>query len=79
MKNIIKKGVNKTKIGKRNEQKYIKKCWNCKTIFTYQHEDINYTFEKGDWVYCPECHCCCGILFHKKYKGGKHEINGRND
>lgn len=73
MKKTIIKGVGKTKKQIRNEKLYIKKCWNCRSKFLYQREDINYNFDDFSWVSCPECHANCDILFKKRYRGDRHE------
>lgn len=68
MKTIIKKGVGKTKIEKQNEKEYVKKCWNCKSIFIYQNEDLFNSYDYGRFVSCPKCASSNSILFKRKFK-----------
>ena len=70
MKMIIEKCEKKTKREKQNEKIYIKKCWNCKSKFTYQKEDIqtHLGFDPDYWedVECPVCYHRCDIGFIKR-------------
>ena len=74
MKKIIKVGVVKTKTDKKAERLYVKKCWNCKTVFTYQNEDIDVHFgmiAPDMWreVICPICNHGNDLTFKRRYKG----------
>ena len=46
---IIKQGIDP-------EKKEIKeRCYNCKTVFTYNKTDVKPDFRDGDYVICPNC------------------------
>ena len=74
---IIKECKKKTVKQKIDEKVYIKKCWNCKSKFTYQKEDIETTlgFPPDIWeeVSCPVCNSCNCVNFKIRYFGGKSE------
>ena len=76
MKKVIKVGAAKTKTDKKAEQLYVKKCWNCKSVFTYQNEDIEVVlgcYPGAIWteVSCPVCNQDNDITFKRRYKGDK--------
>ena len=76
MKKVIKVGVVKTKTDKKAEQLYVKKCWNCKSVFTYQNEDVEVYFGMSApdmWrdVTCPVCNHENDLTFKRRYKGDK--------
>lgn len=66
---ILEKGTGKTRAEKRNEKTYIKKCWNCKSKFTYQLEDLNMSYDLDCFVDCLNCGASNSILFKMRYKG----------
>ena len=72
---IIKECKKKTVKQKSADKVYIKKCWNCKSKFTYQKEDIKTTlgYPPDIWeeVYCPVCNACNCVNFKIRYFGGK--------
>lgn len=62
----------KTKLEKKEEKTYIKKCWNCKSKFTYQNEDIKIGVglppDITEEVTCPVCYIRNNIIFKKRYR-----------
>lgn len=75
MKIIIKECKEKTKSQKYREKIYIKKCWNCKSIFTYQNEDIihSYNWDEFNEVKCPVCASFEEIIIKRRYKKSRLE------
>lgn len=76
MKKVIKIGKGKTKTYKKAEQLYVKKCWNCKSVFTYQNEDIGVHLGMSApdiWrdVICPVCNYKNDITIKRRYRGDK--------
>lgn len=59
---IIKECKKKTKERKRADRQYIKKCWNCKSKFLYQDEDVEVILSM-----CPDMlqSVTCPICYHK--------------
>lgn len=68
MKTIINSPKTKTKLEKRAEKKYIKKCWNCGTKYIYQLEDLRYGYE-SNYVICPCCKSDNCIFIKRRYRG----------
>ena len=64
MKEIIKQGKIPEKI------KYKCKCKECKTLFTFNIDDLenNYGYDFDKYVQCPYCNKSNFILFLHKYK-----------
>lgn len=56
----------------RKQLTYVKKCKECRCIFTYK---LSETFANQTMVGCPNCGYWNDVLFHRKYKGGVE--NGR--
>lgn len=68
---ILKKGNPPKEI----EQEYIKKCFWCKSIFTYTKDDIQWGMEFDQYIECPVCGHSVSVplFFKKKYKGDSNE------
>lgn len=66
------KGLSRNEKAKTYREKthYIKKCYNCKTKFTYQFEDIRVYVEGDEYVTCPKCNDSNYIFFRRKYRKG---------
>ena len=65
------------KVGKiPREQRYVKKCYWCKSILVYNADDIkiNDDFEPDTYITCPICERnCFTSIFDKKYKPRKRD------
>ena len=71
---IIKEGKGKTTSQKYRERIYIKKCWNCKSKFTYQNDDINLNcLYQTNEVKCPVCGVFSTLLIKRKYRKSRLE------
>lgn len=75
MREIIKECKKKTTKQKIDERVYIKKCWNCKSKFTYQREDVSVNLglapDYFEDVECPVCKTCNLLTIKIRYFGGK--------
>lgn len=55
------------------DKKYIKKCYNCKSVLIYNKDDLFPDMEMDLCIKCPICNKYNYIgLFHKRYKPEKH-------
>lgn len=71
---VLKEGIKPTKSEKKAQKEYIKKCRNCKCVFTYQKRDMHMAYDEWNWVDCPCCHHYCNIIIPKRYRGNNEKI-----
>lgn len=54
-----------------NTIKYKYKCKNCKTLFTFEDEDLRFHINALQTVNCPYCNYINKVVFLRKYKEKK--------
>lgn len=67
MKKVIEQSRRKPRSEILAERKYVKRCVNCKCVFTYQEEDIA-KYREITIVKCPECEYTNDIFFKRIYR-----------
>lgn len=66
--NILEKGYKSIP----EEDVFYKKCVTCGCKFTYQREDLVFSWDMESLVVCPDCKYSNSIIFKRKYKEKKH-------
>lgn len=70
---VLVEGEENNRKNKKENREYIKKCRNCKCVFTYQKKDVLIRYDNMKVVYCPCCKHYCNIIFPRRYRGVKGE------